>query len=347
MSSHARRTSKDLPLTERDRRRSLRGTNSASSSRPIVSSSASSTSLIPAKYAGGLAAGTYMLVSVLLILFNKAVLSRYSFKYPNILTMLQCITSIFLLRLFKWYRMIDLPDFSKAKFKILLPLNAAFIFYMVLGMIAIDVVEIQMYTALRRATVVFVLVGEFIMQGKLPTAFTVQAVCVMLLGAAISGWRDAKFDLLSYLIVGLYNSITALYLVLINRASQQIKPSSFELMFYNSLVCGPAVFVIAVLRNEFFSAINDFPHWHEFGFQVGALGSASLAFVLNYSIFWNTSVNSALTQTISGQMKDVLTVLIGVYLMVDQEMDMLAWLGVMVGFLGSGWYAYGKVMKMT
>jgi hypothetical protein len=40
-----------------------------------------------------------------------------------------------------------------------------------------------------------------------------------------------------------------------------------------------------------------------FSVQVALVASSLLAFVLNYSIFWNTAVNSALTQTVSGQAK--------------------------------------------
>jgi hypothetical protein len=46
-----------------------------------------------------------------------------------------------------------------------------------------------------------------------------------------------------------------------------------------------------------------FPHIHEVSFQLVLVCSCVLAFLLNYAIFLNTSLNSALTQTICGNLK--------------------------------------------
>jgi len=45
--------------------------------------------------------------------------------------------------------------------------------------------------------------------------------------------------------------------------------------------------------------------WSITGFQFAMFGSSVLAFVLNFTIFWNTAMNSALTQTVAGQVKQI------------------------------------------
>lgn len=45
----------------------------------------------------------------------------------------------------------------------------------------------------------------------------------------------------------------------------------------------------------------DYPYLDDAGFVISLLGSTVLAFVLNYAIFFNTAVNSALTQSVCGQ----------------------------------------------
>jgi hypothetical protein len=54
----------------------------------------------------------------------------------------------------------------------------------------------------------------------------------------------------------------------------------------------------------------NFPHLLTPGFMVVLLCSCVLAFVLNYCIFLNTTLNSALTQTICGNMKVGFTLLV-------------------------------------
>ena len=81
----------------------------------------------------------------------------------------------------------------------------------------------------------------------------------------------------------------------------------------------------------------------EFAFLLSFTASALLAFVLNYAIFWNTSANSALTQTVSGQIKDIGTVLLGYIFFPPPVYDMLNMFGVLLGFVGSLSYAAVKL----
>lgn len=78
-------------------------------------------------------------------------------------------------------------------------------------------------------------------------------------------------------------------------------------------------------------------------FWLSLLASSLLAFVLNYTIFWNTAVNSALTQTVSGQGKDVAVVLVGYAAFDDASAGGIEIAGVTVGFAGSIAYALAKI----
>ena len=87
-----------------------------------------------------------------------------------------------------------------------------------------------------------------------------------------------------------------------------------------------------------------FPYLFSPGFLVVLLCSCVLAFFLNYSIFLNTTLNSALTQTICGNMKDLFTVGIGWMVFGGLPFDLMNVIGQLLGFLGSGLYAYYKII---
>lgn len=71
--------------------------------------------------------------------------------------------------------------------------------------------------------------------------------------------------------------------------------------------------------------------------------SCVLAFLLNYAIFLNTSLNSALTQTICGNLKDVVVIVVGYRSFGGVKFDPLNFLGIVVGASGSLTYAYLKL----
>jgi drug/metabolite transporter (DMT)-like permease len=77
--------------------------------------------------------------------------------------------------------------------------------------------------------------------------------------------------------------------------------------------------------------------------QVVTALSCIIAFCLNYTIFLNTTLNSALTQTMCGNLKDLGTVFFGWICFGGLPFDWLNVFGQFLGFLGSGMYAYCKL----
>jgi len=345
------------------------------------------------------AALLYMLVSILLILFNKATFAYYDLGAPNILTLCQNICSFSALLICKRLGKLHFHDFNMHNFRRLLPVGLTFIAYMVFGMIAMKVVTIAMYTTLRRTTVVFVMFLEYFISRKVAPPAIQLSVVIMVLGALVAGAKDLDFNVLSYALVIVYNLFTALYLVLINRISAQEKtkdgveqtstcvsssasaaatagagthnhgsrrPSAvitpqqkldqYDFMFYNNLISIPWLCLIIYTTGEASSLLSS-PFLRSPGFLLAFLGSSLLAFVLNYAIFWNTAVNSALTQTVSGQAKDIFVVVAGYILFQSTTTAATAasssasaphselgnFLGVVLGFVGSVAYAAAKL----
>jgi len=247
---------------------------------------------------------------------------------------------------FKRLGLINYKNFSWKFFFLALPLGISFILYMVFGMLAIRLVNIPMYTTLRRTTAFFVVLMEYWMMGKTTSPLKKFSVGVMVFGALIAGLRDLEFDIISYGVVLLYNCSTSMYLVLIDRTNKNTGLDKFDLMFYNGLVTVPILFIIIIIDGELQQAVQ-YEHIWSFGFQLSMLGSCTMAFFLNYTIFWNTLVNSPLTQNVTGQAKDVLTIIIGFFLFHSkQQIDPFNVIGVVVGFIGGCLYAYTAWKKI-
>eukprot|EP00249_Psilotum_nudum_P014620 c24921_g1_i3 orf=572-1594(-) len=308
---------------------------------------------MPMTRRGIFAAVAYMACAVLLLMFNKAALSTYNFPCANIITLLQMVCSTFVLYTLRSWNIITFGTDSRTDlslkgfvpFKIVLqtsPLSFTYLLYMVVGMASIRGVNVPMYTTLRRTTVFFTLIVEYIIAGHKHSVPVLGSVGLILLGAFIAGARDFSFDLQGYSIVILSNVTTAVYLATIARLGKTTGLSSFGLMWCNGLICGPALMLWAFASGDFDKAMH-FPFLYSADFQVVVLFSCILAFCLNYTIFLNTTVNSPLTQTMCGNIKDIGTVLFGWLWFGGLPFDWLNVVGQFLGFLGSGLYAYGKL----
>lgn len=299
-------------------------------------------------------AAFYMLTAILLIYFNKAAFSYYNFSAPNLLTLSQSLCSLLLLSTARHYNLLTYQHFTLANFRLLLPISLSFVAYMVLGMLAMKLVSLPMYTTLRRTTVVFVMVLEYLTMSKHSSTAVKGSVAVMVVGAVVAGWKDIRFDVTSYVIVFTYNACTALYLVLINQIStreqqhahHEHRPplSQWDFMYYNNLTTIPLLAVTVLATGETNSLLHS-PYLHSPTFHLSLLASSLLAFVLNYAIFRNTAVNSALTQTVAGQAKDVVVVMLGVWAFDDGALEVGGVVGVGLGFVGSLGYAVAKAWQ--
>ncbi|XP_065850433.1 UDP-N-acetylglucosamine transporter UGNT1-like isoform X1 [Euphorbia lathyris] len=304
---------------------------------------------------GAFAAISYMASAVLLIMFNKAALSSYRFPYANVITLLQTICSCLLLYAMKYWKIVSFTSDGstivtnnpgslvpvKTLFRTL-PLAASYLLYMLVTMESVRAINVPMYTTLRRTTIAFTMVVEYLLSGQKHSLPVVGSVGIIILGAFIAGARDLSFDAYGYAVVVLANICTAVYLTSISRIGKSTGLNSFGLMWCNGVICAPILLVWTLIKGDL-TATLDFPYLSLPGFQVVMLLSCIMAFCINYFVFLNTTLNSALTQTICGNMKDLFTIGLGWALFGGLPYDLLNVVGQSLGFFGSCLYAFSKI----
>ncbi|CAL2275265.1 unnamed protein product [Prunus armeniaca] len=303
---------------------------------------------------GAYAAISYMASAVLLIMFNKAALSSYNFPSTNVITLFQMLSSCTLLYAMKCWKIISFttePQITTnnpvtlVPFKTLvhtLPLAISYLLYMLVTMASVRGINVPMYTTLRRTTVAFTMIVEYILTRQKHSYPVVGSVGIIILGAVVAGARDLSFDAYSYGVVFVANICTAIYLASIAHIGKSSGLSTFGLMWCNGIICGPILLFWTSISGELGRMIN-FPYLFSHGFQAVMLFSCVMAFSINYCVFWNTTLNSALTQTICGNLKDLFTVGLGWLLFGGLPFDLLNVAGQSLGFLGSCLYAYCKL----
>ncbi|KAL0552732.1 hypothetical protein IC582_011857 [Cucumis melo] len=306
---------------------------------------------------GAYAAVSYMASAVLLLMFNKAALSSYNFPCANVITLFQIMCSCTLLYALRRWKIISFTVGGESQsisvgrsmilvpFKTLvktLPLALSYLFYMVVTMESVRGINLPMYTTLRRTTVAFTMIAEYLLTGQTHSPFVVASVGMIILGAVVAGSRDLSFDTYSYAVVFVANICTALYLAFIARIGKSSGLNTFGLMWCNGVICGPLLLLWITIRGDVETTLN-FRYLFSFGFQCVMLLSCIMAFLINYFVFLNTTLNSALTQTVCGNLKDVFSIGVGWFLFGGLPYDFLNIVGQSLGFMGSCLYAYCKL----
>ncbi|OUZ99868.1 UAA transporter [Macleaya cordata] len=195
---------------------------------------------------GAYAAISYMGCAVLLVMFNKAALSSYNFPSANVITLFQMICSCSFLYAMRRWKIISFTigeplnvsetSGSLVPYKTLvhtLPLALSYLLYMLVSMESVRGVNVPMYTTLRRTTVVFTMIVEYLLSGQKYSSSIVSSVALIVLGAFIAGARDLSFDTYGYAVVLLANITTAIYLATIARIGKSSGLNSFGLMWCN------------------------------------------------------------------------------------------------------------------
>ncbi|GLT76713.1 hypothetical protein SLA2020_483570 [Shorea laevis] len=304
---------------------------------------------------GAFASAGYMASAVLLVMLNKATLSFYNFPCANVITLFQMLFSCAFLYAMKRWEIISFtvgePQSITSNMITLvpvktlfhtIPLALAYLLYMLVSMESVRSINVPMYTTIRRTTVAFTMIVEYLLVGQKHSFYVVGSVVIIIFGAFIAGARDLSFDAYGYSIVFIANICTATYLASITRAGKSTGLNSFGLMWCNGIICAPILFLWTSLSGDLKLTMN-FPHLYSAGFQVVMLLSCAMAFAINYFVFLNTILNSALTQTICGNLKDLFTIGLGWILFGGLPFDLLNVAGQSLGFLGSCLYAYCKL----
>lgn len=282
----------------------------------------------------------YAFTSTSITFFNKAVLSAFAFKLPNIMTLFQISFSLLFLVVAKKVHLIQYPAFSRNVLIATLPLSISFFAMVLTGLGALQYLNIPMFNTLRRLTTLITMSGEYYLTHHSESRSVQLSVWIMILGAVIAGLADFDFSLIGYILVALNCFTTAAYLLCIKKFGSQ-GLNTFGLMYYNNLSSLPIVFALCLLSGDL-KAMSQYEHLWSGSFLTCFLFQSALAFLLNYSIFWCTNVNSALATSVTGQIKNIGTTSVGYFLFADVTFSAINVVGLFVGVAGSVLYTWLK-----
>lgn len=107
---------------------------------------------------------------------------------------------------------------------------ALFISSVIVGLKALSLVSIRMFSAFPRLTLLFAMAAEHFFLDKAHSCPIIQTVVVITTGAFVSGIDDISFSLLRYCLVFLNSVLAAAYHPFIKRATKDTRPGPVALL---------------------------------------------------------------------------------------------------------------------
>ncbi|KID87488.1 Drp1p [Metarhizium guizhouense ARSEF 977] len=287
--------------------------------------------------------GTYFFFSLLLTLYNKLVLGM--FHFPWLLTFLHAsfasmgTYAMLQLGYFKLSRLGRRENLALVAFSALFTANIA------VSNLSLAMVSVPFYQTMRMLCPIFTILIYRTWYGRTYSYMTYLSLVPLIIGAAMTTAGEMTFTDAGFLLTILGVILAAVKTVVTNRfmtGSLALPPVEFlmrmsPLAALQALACATATGEVGGFRELVTSGDISLPT------SIASLtGNGFLAFLLNISSFNTNKLAGALTMTVCGNLKQCLTVLIGIFLF-NVSVDLLNGAGMAVTMVGAGIYSKAEL----
>lgn len=289
----------------------------------------------------------YAVASFMITVVNKTVLTTYGFPSYQVLGLGQMMATIVVLSLGRNLKLVNYPSLNfGVAFKIW-PLPLIYLGNMATGLGGTKELNLPMFTALRRFSIMMTMIGETIVLGvKAPWSVRLSVTC-MVLGALIAAADDVTFSWSGYTLVLLNDVFTASNGVYMKKKLDANDLGKYGLMFYNALFMIIPAAIVAYLTGDIdvTIAFSESGFYQDPLFLIQFFLSCVMGFILNYSVMLCTQYNSALTTTIIGCLKNIFVTYLGMVLLGDYVFSWLNFIGLNISVLASLMYTYIELRR--
>lgn len=150
----------------------------------------------------------YGVSSILVIFTNKWLLTEFHFPYFKFVATAQFVATSVILLVLALFKKVDIPVLTPVIFREIMPISLMFLGNVLFGLGSTKALNIPMFTALRRFSILMTMLGEWYMLNSKPHSNVVISVALMVGGALLAAMYDLAFDASGYSMVFL-NNITS------------------------------------------------------------------------------------------------------------------------------------------
>jgi len=294
------------------------------------------------------AAVAYGAASVVATLGNKALLTTWQFDCVFSLLLLQNALTALLLAALQQSRFskalgLNVSPQISSVIRYLAPVSTISLMNVLCGMWALALSSVPIYQTLKRMSPLPAMLLDAACRGKRFSARVRWSVITVCAGAFLAGCGDLDRHVLGYGLALMSCVLQALYLVLAAQADDVLAIGAQGLLFYSSLLALPLLLPAALVLEV--HTLKSYPHWGNPAFIAVLALTLVIGASLQLLLFLCTLVTSAVSTLIVGNLKAVLTTLLGFLLFGRVNVQPLGVLGILINTTGGVLYSMAKLQE--
>ncbi|KAI9318500.1 triose-phosphate transporter family-domain-containing protein [Dichotomocladium elegans] len=289
--------------------------------------------------------GLYFALNLGLTLFNKAIL--LDFRYPWSLTAIHTFCGsvgcyvLYALGFFTPIKLNEQENMVMIMFSVLYTINIA------ISNVSLNLVSVAFHQVVRAMTPVFTVMISIMFLQKSYSAMTYWSLLPVVLGVAFATFGDYGYTAIGFLLTVLGTILAAVKTVVTNRILVgRLKLEPLDLLLRMSPLAFIQCVAYAYLTGELehvreFSSIN-----MTASLATGLFINGAMAFALNIVSFTANKKTSALTMTVAGNVKQVLSIVLAVVIF-KLTINATNAFGIILTLIGGAWYGKVELSEKT
>ena len=269
---------------------------------------------------------------------KQAIFTTYGFHFPLTVAMLQMafISPVTYL--------LAKPMLSWRLLQGLAPLAVVNVLNVVSGLVGTGGLNVPMFIALRRFTLLFTILLERYWLKKTHDWPTLSAMGIMIGGAMVAAATDLTFNPSGYLAVLFNDLLTSLYLIMVKNTPATSGLSTTGMLFYNSTLSLPMLLTAVVVMGEP-AAVLKYPQLYNPQFILVLFLASALGLSINHSTFVCTRINEPLMTSVAGNLKNAVMTVVGAFAFPDFIFEPANATGLCLSMSGAIWYATRSALR--
>lgn len=138
-----------------------------------------------------------------------------------------------------------------------------------IALYSLDQLDVTLYGALKRVTILFTLAGEYFLLQKASSFYVQGSVLMIVFGAFVAvKYNSQGWTLFVGVVAAICSCLSqAIYLLLLSKSKKDLNVSVYEQMMYISLLSLPLLLLLVVFQDSL-SGLFDNPNWGNNSFVV-------------------------------------------------------------------------------
>ncbi|ORZ14650.1 triose-phosphate transporter family-domain-containing protein [Absidia repens] len=282
--------------------------------------------------------GLYFFFNLTLTLYNKVILSLFDFPYPWTLTAVHTLCGaigsfmFWKVDLFTPAQLGDRENMVMLMFSVLYTINIA------ISNVSLNLVSVPFHQVVRAMTPLFTILLSVMFLSKSYSSMTYISLCPVVLGVAFATFGDYNYTAIGFFLTVLGTVLAAIKTVVTNRVQVgRLKLHPLDLLLRMSPLAFLQTTAYAYLTGEM-AQVQEFMQTRAtWSFVFALLVNGVLAFFLNVVSFTANKKTSALTMTVAGNVKQVLSIVLAMVIF-DLRLTMMNSVGILLTLAGGAWY---------